>query len=244
MMLAHALFALAQAAAPDVAGADAKIAAGDHALFDEQNDAASYNKALAAYDEADKLAPPRAETYGKRAEAWLRLGDLLTDKEQKRDRYKKGQEAAEAGLALDKRCARCHFWRGANLGRWGEQKGVLNALFLLDDVKGEFEAALKIDPGYGDAKLALGKIDQMVPGFAGGSKERAEKCFREVMTADPHFDRPKLDLAELLADDDREDEARKLAQAVLDEKAPKRPGEHKKFDVPRARQLLQKLAGG
>jgi tetratricopeptide (TPR) repeat protein len=214
------------------------IARGEALLWDAGDDVASYTAALAAFDEA----PADARVHGLRAEAYLRLGDLQTNKAQKRSFYEKGRDAAKAGIALDPRCARCHFWLGANVGRWGQVRGVLESLFLLDEVKGAFQAALKADPAYLDAKLSLGKIDEAVPGFAGGSVERAEKAFREVIEKDPHFTRAMLDLAELLVREGKKDEGRAWTLRVLKEKMPSYPGEHRKFDVARAKRLLNESA--
>jgi tetratricopeptide (TPR) repeat protein len=214
---------------------------GEALLFNGKDDVATYTQAIAAFDEAIKAQPTSSMAYARKAEAYLRMGDITADKEKKKSLYASGRDTAKSGIAVDAKCSRCHFWFAANAGRWGQVRGVLESLFLLDDVKGAFETALKLDPTYLDAKLSLGKIDEAVPGFAGGSVERAEKIFREVVKKDPHFTRAMLDLAELLAREDHEDEAKQWATKALNDSAPTFPGEHRKYDIARAKKLLAEL---
>ena len=217
-------------AAPDIAEAD-------RLLEDAADDRASYEGALAIYDAALKAGGP-AVLHARRSKAMLRRGDLEKADAAKQAWFEKGVIAADAGIALDAQCADCWFWRSANRGRWGQVQGVMKALFLLDEVKAGLAKAVAIEPGHHDARLALGLVDKEVPGFAGGSVERAEAAFRAVVKASPRFTRARLDLAEVCWDEDKQDEAKALAQSVLVEKAPLHRGEHRKFDVARARKLL------
>jgi len=217
---------------------------GEKLLWNSADDAPTYNQAIAAFDEAlkgESDKPRLAIIHARRSEALMRLGDLSSSKDDKKTFYDKGKAAAQTAIGLDARCSRCHFWFAANVGRWGQTKGVLQALSLLDDIKNGFSTALKLNPNDHDARLALGKIDEAVPGFAGGSVERAEAAFRDVTKRDPHHTRAMLDLAELLKNEGRKPEARDWATKALKESAPTHRGEHRKFDVPRAKQILAEL---
>jgi tetratricopeptide (TPR) repeat protein len=213
------------------------IADGDRLLDDAGDDAKSYEGAIAVYD-ALLAAAPSADVYAKKSKALLRLGDVQKTDKAKQAMFDKGVAAADAGIALNAKCAECWFWRSANRGRWGQVQGVLKSLFLLDEVKGGFQKVLALQPGHADAKLSLGLVDKEVPGFAGGSVERAEAAFRAVIKEKPAFTRARLDLAELCWSNGKKDEALALAQGVVDEKAPLYRGDHRKFDVKRARGLL------
>jgi tetratricopeptide (TPR) repeat protein len=219
---------------------------GQRLLFDDADSATAYRAALAAFDRA--LVEPGADAarrglvQGRRAEAFLRLGDVTDDKNQKLRAYEQGRAAAEAGIAIAPRCTQCWFWRGATIGRFAQIKGVMQSLMLVGDVKKSFEKVLEIDPNDLDAQLSLGKMDEALPGIAGGSTERARKRFEDVVKKNPRFTRAVLDLAELLAREGEDAAAATLAQRVLAERRPLFPGEHRKFDVPRARKLLAELA--
>lgn len=236
----------ADAGVADAPGSGAqRLKEADRLLHHEDDTPANLRAAIEAYEEAVALGltdPDAARAHAHRGLAWLRLGDLAKDDGQKLRYYALGTAAADEGIKRDKACADAWFYRGATLGRYGETKGVLKALSLLGDVKGAMQTALKLDPSHSDAMLALGKIDEAVPAIAGGSDERAEAYFRKALKMDPHFTRAMLDLAELLIRDDRLEEAKKLCDAALAERTPSRPGEWRKFDVARARKLLQQIA--
>lgn len=230
-------------AEPSAAALEA-FARGEKLLMDDDNTRANLEAAVAAYDDALKagLPPQRAAVvHSQKAMAYLRLGDLEPKDDRKLDIYKKGQAEAEKGIKLDPACAECHYQRGGNLGRWGQTRGVMRSLFILGDVKGAFKTALKHNPQHIDSMLALGLVDQKVPGFAGGSGSRAEAAFRAVLKKSPNHTRAMLDLAELLEEDDREEEAATWARKALDEKSPALPGEWRKFDRARAEKFLKKL---
>lgn len=221
------------------AAAPASLEEGIRLLENAGDDVKSYEGAIQIF--AALNAEPttkNANHYALASKAYLRLGDVQKTDAAKQAMFDKGVSAADEGIRLDARCAECWFWRSANRGRWGQVQGVLKSLFLLDEVKGGFQKTLALDPKHADAKLALGHVDKEVPGFAGGSVERAEAAFRSVVKAYPRFTRARLDLAELCWSTGKEDEARSLAQAVLDEKAPLYAGDHRKFDLKRARGLL------
>lgn len=132
------------------------------------------------------------------------------------------------------------FWRVSNLGRWGETRGVLKSLFLLDDIKSGYQKVVELDPKNVDALLALAIIDVRVPGFAGGDTDRARQTFEKVLKLKPNHTRAMLDFAELLEDEGEEERAIGLASTVVEHKSPAKPGEWRKFDLPRAKTLLEK----
>jgi tetratricopeptide (TPR) repeat protein len=213
----------------------------DQLLRETNDDLASYQGAVAIYDAMIAAGDAPSSVYGHEAQAYLRLGDLISaekDEDKKLATYKKGQAIADAGIAKDARCASCWFWHGATLGRWGETRGIMQSLFILGDVKTAFQKVLSIEPDNEDATLSLALIDAKVPGFAGGSIERAEAAMRKVVAKLPKFTRARLDLAEVLWDDGKKDEAKALAAGVVVEKDPLHRGEWRKFDVKRAQKLL------
>lgn len=233
--------------APSSAAADGKAlyAEGMDKLRNGKDTKADYDAAIASLDAAIAAGLPKADEA--RAHAWkgmamLYAGDLQAKKEQKLSLYKQGEASAKKGLAKDPRCADCLYVASACLGRWGEQRGVMNSLFVVGDVLGGFEKALEIEPNHLEAQLAMGKADEALPYIAGGSTDRAEKRFRGVVQRKPNFTRAMMDLAELLEREDREQEARTWAKKVLAEKKPLFPGEHNKWDQGRARALLTRTS--
>jgi tetratricopeptide (TPR) repeat protein len=233
-----------QPAPPPVEGS-ALLAAALDKYNNGRNARADYDDAIAKFDAAIAAGLPPADTG--RAHAWkgmtyLRIGDLQKTVDAKLPWYKKGEAEAKRGIAAHSACADCYYVGSACLGRWGEQRGVMRSLMVVGDVVGGFKKALALEPGHIEASLAMGKVDEALPFFAGGSVERAEGRFRGVLKKQPRFTRAMLDLAELLHKEGRDEEAKKWATKALDERAPFVPGEHRKWDKERARALLTKLA--
>lgn len=226
--------------APPAPG-DSKLAEARSILLNLDDSPEHLNQVLADCEQAIALglsAPRKAEAQAWKALVYMRFGDHAKDTDQKLQFYDKGRQEAEAGIAADARSALAHFYRGANMGRWGLARGVIHSLFMLKDVRSEFERVRELDPRNLDALLALAKVDQEVPGIFGGSRERAEKLVRTALAEDPHFTRGMLDLAELLDKTGRRGEALTWVKRAQTESAPTRPGEWKNYDRWRAEHLL------
>ena len=212
------------------------------ALIDEGEDTVeNLNRALADLKAATRepLTPRQAcsaHTY--QALAYLRLGDLAQAPEAKLQHFERGRRAAEEAAKADPSCPDAYFYRGALKAKWGEVRGVVNSLFLLGEIRGDLRKVLELDPSHQDAKLALGQVDHAVPGILGGSNQRAETAYREVVRADPGYTGAMLHLAELLADTGRKDEAIGWVRKVIEHPSPTRPWEWRKFDRARAQRLL------
>lgn len=61
--------------------------------------------------------------------------------------------------------AQAYFWRGAARAKRGELKGVLNALFMADDLQEDLRSAVEADPSYSNPYYVAGQLYHRVPGF-------------------------------------------------------------------------------
>ena len=61
--------------------------------------------------------------------------------------------------------AQAYFWRGAARAKRGELKGVLNALFMADDLQEDLELSIAADPEYSNPYYVAGQLYHRVPGF-------------------------------------------------------------------------------
>ncbi|MBI5495472.1 MAG: hypothetical protein HY904_10650 [Deltaproteobacteria bacterium] len=235
-------------AAPDAGAAptpgEAHFERAERILEDEDNTPANIDRALQALDDAlaAGLTPARrAEAHAEKAMALLRAGDLARDKDKARGLalYQAGKREADKGIAADPQCANAHFYRGSNLGRWAETRGLFQSMFALTDIKAAFARTLQLQPQHLEAQLARAVMDDRLPGFAGGDSQRAERTYRALLQKYPHYTRAMLDFAEYLENDGRRAEALKWAAAARDERAPLRPGDWRRFDRPRAEDMLR-----
>lgn len=110
----------------------------------------------------------RAETYWRISRATLMEGDQTNDAGADEDEllaiFTLGQDFADRAIAADPRNPAGYYWKSANLGRWGETRGVVNSLFLADDMRDILVEAITIDPEYSDAYYVLGILYASVPG--------------------------------------------------------------------------------
>ena len=187
---------------------------------------------------------PQVENLLALAQIAFLAGDIrATTPEDKLAAYEQGRRAARRAAEIAPRNARAHFWYATNAGRWGQTKGVLRSLFLLPEVKRGMETALALDPRFPPAYVLAGTVYYEVPGLFGGDLEKSEALFRRGLEVDPRFTGLHLGLARTLIKRGRIAEARREAQAVLDEKAPANVADWTLKDVPQARALLASIEG-
>ena len=228
----------------DPAGA-ALVAEADRLLHDDEDSERSLRAALDVYARARAHGLSRAleaHTRAHGALAFLRIGDKQRDDDSKVRLYEQGRKEAELGLKVDEGCADAWFYRGSNMGRIAQTRGVLQSLFLISDISASFKRCLKIQSDHVEYLVASGQVDEKVPAFAGGSTERAEASYRAAIRREPHFTRAMLDLAELLEHTGHKDEALQWARRARDEQQPMQPSDFRKFDKPRATKLVAALS--
>ncbi len=211
----------------------------------EANTVANLKKAIELYetalaDDADDKKV-RAAGWADVSRAYLRWGDLLKGNDEKIATYEKGIAAGKKAEGFDPKSPAAVFWGTANMACVGRTRGVMNSLFMIGDLKKGMNRVLEIDPNYHLARNTLGEIDHAVPGIAGGSDDRAEKSYVEVLRRDPHFTTTMVLLARLKKDQGEEEEAKQWAQKVLDEKGAHPYNDWVKFDKRDAKALLAEL---
>ncbi len=171
-------------------------------------------------------------------------GDVrAATREQKLEAYGRGREAGKRATELAPRNAAAHFWYATNTGRWGQTNGVVRSLFLLSTVREHLDLAIQLDPHLTGAYVVAGYVHYEVPGLLGGDLDRAEESFRTALKQLPAFTAARVGLARTLAKKGKIADARREAQAVLDEKSPENLADWTVKDARDARQLLESLKG-
>ncbi|MFO7650204.1 MAG: hypothetical protein R6X13_02530 [bacterium] len=157
--------------------------------------------------------------------------------------FRQAQAEARELLAQNPRSAAGHLWYGTVLVRYSQVQGIAASAPQLPEIRRQFETALRCDSNYALAWYALGRFFHEVPRFVGGSLSRAESCYVRGLQCDPHLTLLRASYAQLLAATKRKSAALAQARAVLSEKAPSNPGEHRLYDVPRTQALIRQLGG-
>ena len=132
-----------------------------------------------AYAEAVKLlldsvpsatgGKEQAELYWRSARETLELGDLA-EKDAKPIAevlalFSEGEAYADKAIAADPLNDLGYYWKSANIGRWGQVKGVLNALFKAASMRDLLVKELSLNPGRSDPYYVLGELYRELPGW-------------------------------------------------------------------------------
>ncbi|MCO4793734.1 MAG: hypothetical protein KC493_08485 [Bacteriovoracaceae bacterium] len=129
----------------------------------------------------------KADLYYRQSEATYYVGTIASDDDDKEDIHEAGYKQAEKAIALvdgtddmdeEETLAKAQFFYGANLGKYGEAKGIIASLSRVPELKKAMQVI--IDLGLEDveqygANRILGRLYFKLPGFAGGDKKKSEK---------------------------------------------------------------------
>jgi tetratricopeptide (TPR) repeat protein len=185
----------------------------------------------------DQGAP---DLYWRRCRSLVARGEKREKKADKLADYELARQDCENAVALSSGSADAHFWYGISMGRWGEAKGIMKAMFLIKPIRNEMAETLRLDPQQGGAHRVLGEMLWQIPGFAGGDKKAALAEYETAVKMSPTHSTNYQVLAEAYLRFDRKDDAIKVLKAVAEIKNPADPAEYP-GDLADARKLLEKL---
>lgn len=114
------------------------------------------------------------------AENAFALGEVFSAQ---RD-WKKAVSYYKIALDKDDNVADYHFGYAGATGMIAKSN-KLKALGLIDDIIFHFEESLRLDPGHLETRWALIDVYLEIPGFLGGSKEKAEKQVEALKRLNP-----------------------------------------------------------
>lgn len=124
------------------------------------------------------------------------MGTQASDNDDKEDIHEAGYELAQEAIDLLaddaddlddealETLSKSYFFYGANLGKYGEAKGIIASLSRVPELKRNMQAIYDLDmehvEQYG-ANRVLGRLYYKLPGFAGGDKGKSEELLREAV---------------------------------------------------------------
>jgi tetratricopeptide (TPR) repeat protein len=132
-------------------------------------------------------AREQAELYWRLARVWLELGDQAEDRKVKGEAllafFAKGEELAQKAIELDPKVYLAYYWKSANIGRWGQVKGKMNALGKVKPMRDLLLQALAIRSDHSDSFYVLGQLYEQAPGppLSIGDKDWAVSLGRKAV---------------------------------------------------------------
>ncbi len=157
-------------------------------LYLEMKDMATAEKARDLYLQALEKSENQYEPLWKLSRILYYIGDHTEVKKEKKLIFKTAIEYAKQAVELEPEKPDAYYWLGVTYGVWGEVRGVLKSLFLVDDIKEAMRKVIEIDQSYeeGGPDRVLGRVFFKVPGFAGGSKKKSLKHLQKSLEYGPN----------------------------------------------------------
>lgn len=182
----------------DDAGAKTKL---DKALslYAQRGEAGKIDEAVAVLKDADKDATSAGLKYDLLvlySRALYYKGTHTKGDKEKVQIHDLAYKVAESARTEGPDYAEALYWSAANLGRWAEANGVVSSLSKKKEIMATLEQIFELKTkggqpgetyeGYG-ANRILGRLYFKLPGWAGGSTEKALKNLEITATKAPNF---------------------------------------------------------
>ena len=154
--------------------------------------------AVSKYREAAERDPVSYEARWKAAKALFFVGRGAADDKEKLRFFSEAVAQAKEAVRLGPESVEGHFWLAANLGEYGQARGVLKSLFLKNDIKRELDAAIRIDERFdcGASYIAMGRIYYKAPRIFGGDLRKSRDLLEKARKMCPRTTTTLLYLAE------------------------------------------------
>ena len=221
---------------------DALIKEGDQ-WYAQRGDMAKAKMSAETYRKAIEADPGKPTAYWKLAMANYYIGDNSPEKE-KLAIFDEAINAAKKAVELDPNSVPAHYYLGLNYGLYGQAKGIMKSLSLVDPIKEEMAEVIKRDPGFsqGGAYRVLGRMYFKLPGLAGGDNDKSIENLKTALKYGPKSWITHIFLAETYMDEDMYQEAKELLlQAVNGECQPEDGPACARNWKPQAKELLAEV---
>jgi tetratricopeptide (TPR) repeat protein len=209
------------------------------ALYEERADIEKCRKSIEIYKKILELNPKEEAAAWKITRSFYWLGSH-SPKEKRIVIFEEGISFAKMAVELNPQSVGGHFWLGVSYGLYGEERGILKSLSLIDPIKEQMQEVLRLDPAYqdGGADRVLGRLYFKVPGLLGGSKRQSVEHLKKAIAHGPNNPMNHLYLAETYLKMKKKDLAEKALESAMNAPGTKDPGDEE--DKAKARELLKK----
>jgi tetratricopeptide (TPR) repeat protein len=186
------------------------------AQYEKRADPAAAALAVALYQKAVAADPGNYPAWWHLARACWWWGDHAP-RQARLALFDQGKTAGEHAVALQPQGRDGHYWLGVCMGRTGEERGVLNSLFLVDPIAKEMETVLALHPHDAEAQHVLSILYRKAPGWplSRGDMQKSLSLAREAVANRPDLINTHVGLALTLMALNQKEEAKKELQLAL-----------------------------
>jgi tetratricopeptide (TPR) repeat protein len=243
------IFVLLLAAAGQTQDIKTMISLGDSAFQQYDNTAA-----LAFYARALEVDSLNYEASWKLSRAYVDVGEVLADKDERKEYYKEADNFARKAVEINPDGAKGHLYLSIAIGRVALDSGKKEQVRLSKEIKVEVDKALELDPNDDVAWHVLGRWHRKMATlswiqrnfaniFLGGvpkeaSVEKSAECFQKAIEIRPGHINHHLELAITYEELDLKEKAAEEYNLVL--KLPKKDADDDTYKKE-AQERLKKL---
>ena len=181
------------------------------------------------------------EIFWRKSHFCFERGFTLKDNRKKKEFYQRGEKFAKFGIEKNPNNPEAHFWLATNKGVIGKINGVLNSLFMVDDLKKEANTIIALDPGHAGAHMLLGEIFKSVPGLFGGDKQKAIEEFNTSIKKDSLYTAVYVSLAKTYKDIGDIEKAKKTLNKLLSFEKSRDNRRFELYEKEDAKKLLKEI---
>jgi tetratricopeptide (TPR) repeat protein len=209
-------------------------------LFKQRTDISNLREAVKLLTAARSADNRNFEVEWKFSKFSYFLGKQTTDEKESSSAFEKGKEAGMIASRMEPNKPDGYFWYGANLGELARQSPVTIGIKSVTDIQQAMNKVIELDPGYQAASAydALAQIELKTT-MTGGKPEKAVELLEKALEIEKNNTNLRLHLAEAYLAVDKDAEARKQLDLVLQMKPnPEYLPEYNE-DVSNAKKLLE-----
>ncbi|MFH1945164.1 MAG: TRAP transporter TatT component family protein [Acidobacteriota bacterium] len=186
-------------------------------LFNEMQEMAQAQEALAFYQEAVDLVSDKYDVFWRMSRVMYQIGSHTEAKKEKKQIFDQGVYFAQKAVELQPEKPEGHYWLAVNYGSQGETRGVLKSLSLVKPIKAALQKVIDLDRSFedGGADRVMGRVYFKLPGFAGGSKDKSIEHLEKSLEYGPDDPVSLLYYAETLLSMKEKDKARVQLERIL-----------------------------
>ncbi len=168
-------------------------------------------------------------------------GYASKENSEKKEWYKRGEKFAELAIQKNPKNPEAHFWFATNKGSLGKLNGILNSLFMVDDLKKEAQKVIELDSTHAGAHMILGEVYKSLPGLFGGDKQKALEEFETAMEKDSLYTAVYLSLAKIYRDRGKQEKAKAILYKLISLDTSRDVRRLELYDKKDAEKLLKEL---
>jgi len=174
-------------------------------------------KARDAYKKAVVLDEACVAAYVGLAKSLWWIGAHERDDAKSAPIYREAIDFLKIAVSVDAESLDARFWLAVLYGLFGQARGILQSLDLVDPMKAELEWVLKKDEKFehAGAHRVLGRLYYKLPGIKGGDNDKAEKHLKRAIELAPANLLNYYYLAEIYAYTGRSKQAKETLDTML-----------------------------